>query len=174
MVGVGVLVMLMPGTAHGQVASVTVTPSTGLTDGQTVTVSGTGFVQGPFLRILQCAGEPGDLSSAVSLCDLGPFVLPAVDAQGNVLPTPFTVSETISTSGLGLVNCRTSQCVILIGQLPGRFLFTPISFGAPTPTSTAQCKHGGWRNLANEQGRPFRTQGQCVSYVASPRRATPT
>ena len=46
----------------------------------------------------------------------------------------------------------------------------PISFGANVPTTKADCRSGGWRNLANDQGQPFRNQGQCVSYVvAGPR-----
>jgi virginiamycin B lyase len=31
---------------------------------------------------------------------------------------------------------------------------------APVPTSTAQCKHGGWRNFPQ-----FKNQGDCVSFV---------
>jgi len=39
-----------------------------------------------------------------------------------------------------------------------------------TPHSKAECKKGGWRNLVNDQGQPFRNQGQCVSYVVSKRK----
>ncbi len=39
-----------------------------------------------------------------------------------------------------------------------------------TPTTRAACKNGGWRNFANDQGQPFRDQGQCVSYVVAHRR----
>jgi hypothetical protein len=35
----------------------------------------------------------------------------------------------------------------------------------PTPTSTAQCKAGGWRNPVDDEGQPFKNQGQCVSFV---------
>jgi hypothetical protein len=44
------------------------------------------------------------------------------------------------------------------------------SAGSAVPTNKADCKNGGWRNLANDQGHPFRNQGQCVSYVVSRRR----
>ena len=39
-----------------------------------------------------------------------------------------------------------------------------------TPVSKSQCKAGGWRSLTNGQGQPFRSQGQCVSFVAAHRR----
>jgi len=33
------------------------------------------------------------------------------------------------------------------------------------PSTTAQCKNGGWRNLQNTDGAPFKSQGECVSFV---------
>ncbi len=39
-----------------------------------------------------------------------------------------------------------------------------------TPTTKDQCKHGGWESLENEDGMPFRNQGQCMQYV---NRSTP-
>ena len=45
-----------------------------------------------------------------------------------------------------------------------------IASTARTPTSKQACKKGGWRNLANDQGQPFRNQGQCVSFVVAHRR----
>jgi hypothetical protein len=35
----------------------------------------------------------------------------------------------------------------------------------PVPTDKDQCKKGGWQNLADDQGEPFKNQGQCVSFV---------
>jgi hypothetical protein len=37
----------------------------------------------------------------------------------------------------------------------------------PTPTSKDQCKNGGWQNYADQNGHPFKNQGDCVSYVAT-------
>jgi hypothetical protein len=37
--------------------------------------------------------------------------------------------------------------------------------GPPRPTTEDQCKGGGWQSLGDEQGQPFRNQGQCVSFV---------
>jgi hypothetical protein len=33
------------------------------------------------------------------------------------------------------------------------------------PRSQADCTKGGWRNFVDDQGVPFRNQGQCVSFV---------
>jgi hypothetical protein len=35
------------------------------------------------------------------------------------------------------------------------------------PTSTDQCKHGGWQSLTDTNGTPFKNQGDCVSFVAT-------
>jgi hypothetical protein len=37
----------------------------------------------------------------------------------------------------------------------------------PVPADKAQCKKGGWRELADSNGAPFKNQGQCVSFVAT-------
>jgi len=33
------------------------------------------------------------------------------------------------------------------------------------PTTKDDCKQGGWRNLEDDQGRPFLNQGACISFV---------
>jgi ephrin receptor-like protein len=37
----------------------------------------------------------------------------------------------------------------------------------PVPTTIDQCKDGGWQQLADANGTPFKNQGDCVSYVAT-------
>ena len=40
--------------------------------------------------------------------------------------------------------------------------------GAPsTPATKDACKNGGWQNLQDASGKPFKNQGDCVSYVAT-------
>jgi hypothetical protein len=34
-----------------------------------------------------------------------------------------------------------------------------------TPTSSDDCKNGGYKNLTDTNGNAFKNQGQCVSYV---------
>lgn len=36
-----------------------------------------------------------------------------------------------------------------------------------TPTTKDDCKNDGWRNFRDDQGNPFKNQGDCVSYVAT-------
>ena len=40
-----------------------------------------------------------------------------------------------------------------------------VSFGPPFPTTRDDCKHEGWRNVVNDQGQPFKNQGQCINFV---------
>jgi hypothetical protein len=35
----------------------------------------------------------------------------------------------------------------------------------PTPATRDDCKNGGWRNLGDEAGTPFRNQGDCVAWA---------
>jgi hypothetical protein len=35
----------------------------------------------------------------------------------------------------------------------------------PVPTNKEQCKKGGWQELTDSNGTPFKNQGQCVSFV---------
>jgi hypothetical protein len=35
------------------------------------------------------------------------------------------------------------------------------------PTTADQCKHRGWRGLTDNNGTPFKNQGDCVSFVAT-------
>jgi hypothetical protein len=37
----------------------------------------------------------------------------------------------------------------------------------PVPASADQCKNGGWHTLTDSKGRPFRNQGDCVSFFAT-------
>ena len=46
---------------------------------------------------------------------------------------------------------------------------TPTPTPGNVPTTASQCKNGGWRNLVDDHGNPFRNQGQCVSFVRSHR-----
>lgn len=34
-----------------------------------------------------------------------------------------------------------------------------------TPTSRDDCRHGGWRDVVDEHGQPFRNVGDCISWV---------
>jgi hypothetical protein len=40
------------------------------------------------------------------------------------------------------------------------------TYEANTPTSKDQCKNGGWMQLQNANGQPFKNQGECMSYFS--------
>lgn len=40
-----------------------------------------------------------------------------------------------------------------------------ITLPPPTPNSVAECRHGGWRHVVDDEGRPFRSQGACIAWV---------
>ena len=40
-----------------------------------------------------------------------------------------------------------------------------LTIPSAVPTDKAQCKHGGWHDLVDDQAEPFPNQGQCVSLV---------
>jgi len=163
--------------------SISVTPSTGLADGQTVTVTGGPFPPLVGAGVFQCA-EPVDLTdvtSVVSHCS--GLSVASFDAQGNLVPTSVTVHEVFTAAG-GVVppgaitydctvnnNCSVAVVGFLASDqstLVGAKV--PIRFGAEPPSSKAACENGGWRNVANDQDQPFRNQGQCVSFVVAQRR----
>jgi hypothetical protein len=126
--------------------TVTVTPSTGLSDGQTVTVSGTGFVETPVVNdwaIATCRPQiltsAPTLDDALSYCDVttAPFVFTHADASGN-LSTSYTVRKSFPSGGT-TITCgqAPNDCAILVAQLTSAGFVgaaAPISFGKPVPT----------------------------------------
>ena len=153
--------------------SVSVTPSTGLADGQTVTVRGSGFGGLRSVVVLQCAGTIGehpDVDTAVFGCDFTTDIQAVTEFGG--VSTAFVVSRELTLLEDRTVDCATASepCRILVGSGPDTFATAPIGFGPPTPTAKADCSNGGWRDLANDQGQPFRNRGRCVSYVVAHRR----
>lgn len=40
-----------------------------------------------------------------------------------------------------------------------------ITLPPSTPTSEDDCRDGGWRDLVDHEGRPFRSQGHCIAWV---------
>jgi hypothetical protein len=180
-VGVVLLVtMFMPRGAQAQEdPSITVTPSTGLEDGDTVMVTGGRFPTLVAPVVAQCV-EPvvlTDVLSVVSHCQFSHE--PSFDAEGNLVPTTLIVHEVITqqggpSPGGATFDCTVSDCsVAVFGFLTDVTTLvgakTPISFGPDVPETRADCQLGGWRDLANDQGQPFANPGLCVAYVVARR-----
>lgn len=95
----------------------------------------------------------------------------AVGSDGSwwVIDSGF-VTEFGDDSGLYLVDLpRTNLSELLRGEPLGDtvdLLIVDFATSNP-PQSKADCKRGDWQNFTDDEGTPFRNQGQCVSYVAS-------
>lgn len=107
--------------ASSEGPTLTVEPSEGLTDGQVVTVSATGFVESDrvtfgetALGINQCVNVPAGVGAGD--CNLAGIVAPTVDADGNIPPTEFTVAQ--GPFGSNNVTCGVEgPCIISVGEL---------------------------------------------------------
>jgi hypothetical protein len=90
--------------------TVTATPSTGLSDGQSITITGTGFTPDVSVAAAECgAGTVGTQS-----CDIGHVVTGQADDSGNVSLT-FTVHASLST-GTGTIDCTTGPGACVVGM----------------------------------------------------------
>jgi hypothetical protein len=147
--------------------TVVVTPSTGLQDGQVVTVTGSGYtevVTTDGWAAAMCNGkvlsQPFEAVAPLQDCDLA-TVLPVIkpDASG-AISTSFTVRRTIAPQS-GSVDCQTAPdgCAVLLGQFTpeGKFLgaVARVSFGPPPPTTVRDCAVRAWNDAA--AGRPLRS-----------------
>ena len=56
------------------------------------------------------------------------------------------------------------QTVLIDNTRINQTLFT---YELPVPTSREQCRNGGWQNLTDNNGTPFRNQGDCVSFFST-------
>jgi hypothetical protein len=116
----------------GAAASITVTPSTSLADGDTVHVSGSGF--GPLTPLVsaECSNAPATPNS----CDLSNVLFLQADETG-AYSFDFVVHSTLHT-GEGFVNCTSADgaCVIAVADsrdTTGTAVTAPISFTPPGP-----------------------------------------
>lgn len=113
------------------VATLTVTPSTGLHNEQTVDVAGTGFAPGE-LAIAECTAAPTGPES----CDLRTVSIISPDPSGAVA-VQFTVVRTLLESG-HVVHCEDSAgtCTVIVTNIDssGIDAFAPLAFAAgPRP-----------------------------------------
>jgi predicted dienelactone hydrolase len=116
----------VPQTTVGHLQA-TVTPTTGLTQGQAVSVAWDGYTPGQSINILECSKSP---PTQATDCDLHQAVIlhPDPTGTGNL---SFTV--TTGTVGSGVCDATHPGCVIVINQggslAPAASVIVPISFG---------------------------------------------
>lgn len=96
-----------PQTGIDPSVTLTVSPSTGLADGQGVTVTGNGFPGGTVGIMRQCGG-----AVAAPQCDLTTTTPFFTTPAGAIPPTPFAVKRIVNT-GATTFNCGVQACAIV-------------------------------------------------------------
>ncbi len=169
------LVVSTPWSAGAeQAADITVTPSVGLVDGQTVTVEGSGFEPAGSLTVGLCPADVlTDIGSAANRCGAAAAFPVPVDTAGQFVTQIQVFRSQPVFVGDGTLDCvgGPNACVVLglevVGAPPAPEVITatePITF---RPESRSDCKRGRWRNFTDDRGRLFRNQGQCLRFIAA-------
>jgi len=113
-------------------------------------------VDGTFTLEAESGTLAGDLTGFVDPRGLGPE-----------FPFVFDLSVTTATGALaGTTGVLTADGFFGIGALTvSGSVSGTLLLPNRTPATKRDCKHGGWRELVDANGRPFRNQGQCVRSV---------
>jgi hypothetical protein len=143
-------------------------------------ILGSGTIHSDFVLISEPPGSRTEGTSVVTRSDGATLTGPSTGTV-NASPTGgfdvvahFTVSS--GTGGLAGVTGE----IVLTGNVAGPgsvgdvFTMTgTLTTPSPVATDKDQCKDDGWQNLVDDQGEPFRNQGQCVSFVVAEPTGTP-
>ncbi|MFD7703701.1 enediyne antibiotic chromoprotein [Streptomyces caelestis] len=128
-IATGMAVAFQP-AAQAAAPVVTVSPATGLKDGSTVTVTGTGLTPGTVYHVSQCEF----VTSGTYGCDPTTVIDIAADAQGKV-STQFVVRKVFQAvkgaDGVpsGTVDCTVTACAVGLGDDKGVGGGQRITFG---------------------------------------------
>jgi para-nitrobenzyl esterase len=135
-------------------------------------------------------GFPSHVAAAVSLAGaaspdaIGPGDAPAVVFHGTADRTvPYSFAQATCSTAIerGLVCELHAYEGVLHDVFSARrddviaktesFLYRMLRLVelAGVPESQVDCKDGGWQNFSDDQGQPFKNQGQCVSWVVTSR-----
>jgi hypothetical protein len=92
--------------------------------------------------VMTLAGIVGVLGTGV--------IRPAGTVVTGSPPKPASTVHSVHTATTGLADPATTAVVPLM------------------PATRDDCEDGGWADLVDDQGRPFRNQGDCISFLAGP------
>jgi hypothetical protein len=110
--------------------ALTVTPSTGLFDGQHVTVAGRNFLPGSQVGVTECRAG---VTAIADGCDLSQVRVATVGADGTF--SRRYVTESVLRTSDGPIDCtvRPNTCVLTAANAPARtdFAAAPVSFAPP-------------------------------------------
>jgi hypothetical protein len=90
---------------------------------------------------------------------------------GGGIPMEFPAHLVLTiTAGSGRFAAATGSLVLdgIFGPAAASFEGTvsgTVTIPPPTARTVADCKHGGWRHVVDDHGRPFRSQRQCIAFV---------
>jgi hypothetical protein len=112
--------------------AITVTPNTGLSAGQVVSVVGTGYTPGLSLFAIECLAT----ATSITGCDTATATPATESATGT-----FTVAFSVVTGTVGTGTCGTTSanltCIIEVAdQAQTNEAAAPITFALPSPTTT--------------------------------------
>lgn len=125
------------------------------------------------------AGNTGEASYTVLVDSTEPTLSPSVSPDPVLVGGSATVTSGAADglSGLASQSCGAASTVSIgvhtvectATDVAGNSATASVSYRveARVPHSKNDCKNGGWANLTDASGRPFRNQGDCVSYVAT-------
>jgi hypothetical protein len=127
-------------TASAAGPTITVTPNTALTNGQAVSVSGTGFQNNETLYALECI----NLGTATNQtdCDTSTVAIAMTSGTGtfttSVTLVTGTISATASPSTCGTSATDLTNCAIVVSTNPpsADAAISPITFAMPSATTT--------------------------------------
>ncbi|HEX4822285.1 MAG TPA: neocarzinostatin apoprotein domain-containing protein [Acidimicrobiales bacterium] len=133
-----VVLVVAAATRADAAVVVTVDPSTGLADGQPVTITGTGFAPGASVGAAECGPAVGQ-SRSTNDCDLSNAPIVQADSNGTAV-LHLRARATITTTNSGAIDCvtTTQPCVIGMGDTsdltnPDKTGGAPITFDPNAP-----------------------------------------
>ncbi len=138
--GVGALLLAAPALAA--TPGISVSPSTGLANGQTVTVSLSGFSAGAPVAVIECS--PLQATAQQAACDTAGVKIVTANASGTAT-TPFTVTTgQIGTAAGSTCPGQGGVCLITAANTgnqtqnaTAQVAFTVASTATPAPATTA-------------------------------------
>jgi hypothetical protein len=110
-----VLGAALPASAAESAAGVTVTPSTGLSDGQAVTVAASGFGADETVYVTECAGDPAAGTLVCDVAGITQFTTDATGAGSTTTAAKKTFDGLDQTGNPVTVDCGTVDGGCLIG-----------------------------------------------------------
>jgi hypothetical protein len=97
----------------GATPLLTVTPNAGLVDGQSVSVSASGYTPGAGLAVLECTAG----ASSENDCDLSTVAYVNADASSAVSTTYGVFREIFTANDGAGLDCAPSQCVLVVANI---------------------------------------------------------